>query len=325
MSPELIDPQRFGFKKGCPTKSSDCYALGMVIYEIISGSLPFHEYADLAVFMKVSKGEIPPRGARFTRSLWKVLGLCWASHTNNRPSIKGVLQGLEVASNLSEPPSPGVGEEMGNDSGSWRTADDSLGVDEETESNWGEADADFTAHSVQSPIAVPVPPKRYVDEDRVVDVAEELMNLASYRTHVPTSQPPPPPVQGTSGRASPRSMNSHHSSKSSSRGGRVSPILTTGLIQKRLHSPELEDNGGGETKRPKFSSPGSSYGNGFDGQGTPKVGNIQQTPGRLFYPFFPEKSLTPLEAPGTVLENPVWDLPVEEDKGITIRCWQALR
>jgi len=37
MSSELFLPQEFGPKKSCPTKSSDCYALGMVIYEVLSG------------------------------------------------------------------------------------------------------------------------------------------------------------------------------------------------------------------------------------------------------------------------------------------------
>jgi hypothetical protein len=45
-------------------------------------------------------------------------------------------------------------------------------------------------HSVhQSPAAVPVPPKRYADEDYDDGVAVVLMNLASYRTHVTPSQP----------------------------------------------------------------------------------------------------------------------------------------
>ena len=57
----------------------------------------------------------------------------------------------------------------------------------------------------QSPTAAPVPPQRYVDEDYDEGVAEVLMDLASYRTHVPTSQPlPPQAVQGPGGRASPR-------------------------------------------------------------------------------------------------------------------------
>ena len=38
MSPELLEPSRFG-SDGRPTRESDCYALGMVIYEV-SGLQP---------------------------------------------------------------------------------------------------------------------------------------------------------------------------------------------------------------------------------------------------------------------------------------------
>ena len=34
MSPELLDPDRFGIADCRPTKQSDCYALGMVVYEV---------------------------------------------------------------------------------------------------------------------------------------------------------------------------------------------------------------------------------------------------------------------------------------------------
>jgi len=37
MSPELLDPERFGMPElegDRPTRQSDCYALGMVIYEV---------------------------------------------------------------------------------------------------------------------------------------------------------------------------------------------------------------------------------------------------------------------------------------------------
>jgi len=34
MSPELLDPERFGITDYRPTKKSDCYALGMVVYEV---------------------------------------------------------------------------------------------------------------------------------------------------------------------------------------------------------------------------------------------------------------------------------------------------
>jgi len=122
MSPERIAPERFGFKNGHPTQSSDCYALGMVIYETISERLPFHRYVDFMVSLKVVEGEHPPRGVRFTERLWKMLELCWTSQPKGRPSIEDVLQCLEMASTLSEVPSPEVGGEMEKDDDSWDSA-----------------------------------------------------------------------------------------------------------------------------------------------------------------------------------------------------------
>ena len=34
MSPELLHPEKFGVKDPWPTTQSDCYALGMVVYEV---------------------------------------------------------------------------------------------------------------------------------------------------------------------------------------------------------------------------------------------------------------------------------------------------
>ena len=127
MSPELIAPKQFGFKNSRPTISSDCYAVGMVIYETISGNLPFHKDTDIAVFMKVVKGEHPPRGVKFTKSLWGVLEQCWSPEPNNHPSIKDVLQCLEMASILSEPPSPGTDEGKDEGGGDWDMATSSYG------------------------------------------------------------------------------------------------------------------------------------------------------------------------------------------------------
>ena len=86
-----IVPDKFGLKSSCPTESSDCYALGMVIYETISGNLPFHEDTDIMVFAKVLKGKHPPQGTKFKKSLWRMLERCWESQPSNRPSIRDVL------------------------------------------------------------------------------------------------------------------------------------------------------------------------------------------------------------------------------------------
>ena len=104
MSPELIAPQRFGLESNRPTQSSDCYALGMVIYETISGHLPFHKHSDLTVFVKILEGEHPPREGGFMDSLWVMLELCWTPQPDVRPSIEEVLQCLERASRSWETP-----------------------------------------------------------------------------------------------------------------------------------------------------------------------------------------------------------------------------
>jgi len=97
------------------------------VYETISGKMPFHKHPDIIVFMKVVEGERPPRGDRFTDSLWKMLERCWAPQPNDRPSIEDVLQCLETVSNLSELPSPRSDEGMDEDGDDRDTATRSSG------------------------------------------------------------------------------------------------------------------------------------------------------------------------------------------------------
>ena len=106
MSPELIDPEKFGYQTIRLTKSSDCYALGMVIYETVSGHMPFHEQIDIVVCVRVIQGKHPTRGSIFPEGLWKMMELCWAYQPDERPSIVDVLQYLRTSSNFPGSPSP---------------------------------------------------------------------------------------------------------------------------------------------------------------------------------------------------------------------------
>ena len=101
MSPELISPQQFGLKASRPTKSSDCYSLGMVIYEVISGKPPFYEDVEVMACVKVLSGKHPFRVDGFADSLWGILEQCWTSQPNDRTSVEDVLQCLEACQNPS--------------------------------------------------------------------------------------------------------------------------------------------------------------------------------------------------------------------------------
>jgi len=118
MSPEILNPDLFGFKDSRPTNESDCYALGMVILEVLSGQPPFTLDKDFIVMRKVTDGERPgrpegPEGGWFTDDLWRMLELCWATRPDSRPSIEAVLECLERVSGTWEPPSQRVDEDVG--------------------------------------------------------------------------------------------------------------------------------------------------------------------------------------------------------------------
>ena len=124
MSPELLDPDQFESSDGRPTRESDCYALGMVIYEVLSGKAPFASLKEFIVMRKVLEGERPSmsegvEGARFTDGLRTTLNLCWATRPEIRPSIEAVLKCLLQVSGTWVPPSPRAKEDAEEDDSDW--------------------------------------------------------------------------------------------------------------------------------------------------------------------------------------------------------------
>ena len=100
MSPEFVDAEIQGYRR---TKPSDRYALGMVIYEVLSGRVPFYQHADWTIPGMVVKGDRPerPQGPGevwFTGAIWNMLKRCWVAQPKNRSSIEVVLRCLEKAS-----------------------------------------------------------------------------------------------------------------------------------------------------------------------------------------------------------------------------------
>jgi hypothetical protein len=106
MSPELLNPEQFNLKDSRPTKESDCYALGMVILEVLSGQPPFARDTTFVVMRKVTEGEFPerPEEARFTDDLWRTLKQCWSYEPKSRPTIEAVLGCLGQILTDGQPP-----------------------------------------------------------------------------------------------------------------------------------------------------------------------------------------------------------------------------
>jgi len=117
MSPELLSPEGFGLKESRPTKCSDCYALGMTIYEVLSGHHPFFPRSGPIIMVDIMNDERPRRpegdeGDLFTDDLWTVLGLCWERQPSSRTSVRAVLSFLVGISPPGRPDSPGDGDEV---------------------------------------------------------------------------------------------------------------------------------------------------------------------------------------------------------------------
>jgi serine/threonine protein kinase len=100
MSPELLNPGMFGLKKRRSTKESDCYAFGVVIYEVLSGQTPFAPSKAPVVMQKVLNGERPEKpqgnnGRYFTDGIWRVMQSCWKHQPRDRISARDILLRLE--------------------------------------------------------------------------------------------------------------------------------------------------------------------------------------------------------------------------------------
>ena len=118
MSPELLDSPPGS--DGRPTRESDCYALGMVIYEVswsklsrmsltypsqvLTGLRPFHHlHGYYKIASAIIRGERPekPLDAELlglSDALWGLLQSCWSESSPTRPTAQRLLEYISPVS-----------------------------------------------------------------------------------------------------------------------------------------------------------------------------------------------------------------------------------
>ncbi|CAE6509482.1 unnamed protein product [Rhizoctonia solani] len=83
------------------TTQSDIYALGMTMFEIVTGEVPYSECRhDYTIIKKAEKGTLPNRPLDRLKDdnkgnmMWRLLQQCWRRNASTRPSPAGILDAL---------------------------------------------------------------------------------------------------------------------------------------------------------------------------------------------------------------------------------------
>ena len=97
MAPELLHPALFGLEKGVPSKEADVYALGMTVYQVLTGQWPFYPKREGEIMSAVMLGERPPKpedpeNIGMTEDVWELVTECWRGDRTKRPVILEILK-----------------------------------------------------------------------------------------------------------------------------------------------------------------------------------------------------------------------------------------
>ena len=120
MAPELFS------KDARVSKEADMYAFGMVVYEVITGTLPFGHRKVVEIPMLTLSGSRPPRpedpiAIGFGQGTWEFVERCWDQNPKQRPTAREAQEHFERIARTStvvgpgptipvhEPVSPGLG------------------------------------------------------------------------------------------------------------------------------------------------------------------------------------------------------------------------
>jgi len=124
MSPELLVPSKFSMEDSLPTPEADIYAFGLVIFQVLTGEIPFRKIRQTEMGYSVVRGLRPDKPEKassigFSDSLWDFAQRCWDGDMKSRPRIAEVVThlGREAARwNRPMPPCVVVVENAASDS-----------------------------------------------------------------------------------------------------------------------------------------------------------------------------------------------------------------
>jgi len=97
MAPELIDSTP-GRKHSKRSPMTDMWSFGMVIYELLSGKVPYHELNDSYVLVEILQQKLPEKpeynGEEFQERLLGLCKSCWSFVPSLRPTSRAMLKDL---------------------------------------------------------------------------------------------------------------------------------------------------------------------------------------------------------------------------------------
>jgi len=98
-APELLQGNKSTSKKQEANEKADVYSLGVVMWEILTGRLPFEGDSFVEVALQIANGSRPPLEAitheeGTVETLKDLMKKCWQSEPNQRPTMKEVVEEL---------------------------------------------------------------------------------------------------------------------------------------------------------------------------------------------------------------------------------------
>ena len=79
------------------SKHADVYAFGILVWEILTGKIPFEDLGDKAAILYILQGGRPVKPKNFqdvglTAGMWELLEECWQQSPKKRPTMKEVVK-----------------------------------------------------------------------------------------------------------------------------------------------------------------------------------------------------------------------------------------